>query len=386
MENIVAIVRGENDLDKIRCFNEVVEKSRFAEIIIEAWERSHKSKEKFKVIIKANMMCWLKKESLESLATDVPSVERLVEIIRELGFSNITVCEAQMVGATLLKGHDVINVARLAGYDPKGENETVRYELIDLSVKPINFTYLYWKKSRTGEWKTKKWRHKVGKRWRDADFRISFAKCKTHPHDFMTLGIKNIYGCFPSKWKALKYHYWREIEDVTARMVRNFPVSFSFVDAWIASDGECGHNEPSPRNLRTFFGGRDILAVDWIIFERAGLDPRRSQFLQQAFQQLHEGKPLQKPEYTVIEDTRLLFSQLCEWKNVDPKIIEKRDKLEEIPFLPWITWNFRLVSKFYNKRLFPPRNFLLRMVLLFLKSRTARFLSKTFKSIKKLFS
>ena len=37
----------------------------------------------------------------------------------------------------------------------------------------------------------------VGRTWRDADFRVSFAKNKTHTRAWYTLCIKNIYGALP---------------------------------------------------------------------------------------------------------------------------------------------------------------------------------------------
>ncbi|MFQ6088218.1 MAG: DUF362 domain-containing protein [Candidatus Methanofastidiosia archaeon] len=40
-------------------------------------------------------------------------------------------------------------------------------------------------------------RHFVGPTWRDADFRISFAKNKIHTSCYYTLTLKNIYGVTP---------------------------------------------------------------------------------------------------------------------------------------------------------------------------------------------
>jgi uncharacterized protein (DUF362 family) len=40
--------------------------------------------------------------------------------------------------------------------------------------------------------KIRKWKNEVGKGWKEADFRISFAKLKAHEHDWLTLAVKNV--------------------------------------------------------------------------------------------------------------------------------------------------------------------------------------------------
>ena len=170
----------------------------------------------------------------------------------------------------MLKNHNVAFIAEQIGYEPKG-----KYRIVDLTLESLPFGYIY----QDEKGRIRSWQDRVGKTWKEADFRVTFAKCKTHEHDWMTLGVKNIYGCFPSTNKTSKYHIRYEVRDVTARSLRNFPVHFSFVDAWLASDGFQGYKIAHPRELKMLFGGNDAIAVDMEIFRRAGLDPHRSRIL-----------------------------------------------------------------------------------------------------------
>ena len=53
--------------------------------------------------------------------------------------------------------------------------------------------------------------HPVSRVWREADFRISFAKNKTHSYAYYTLTLKNIYGALPLANKFKEYHCSRDI-------------------------------------------------------------------------------------------------------------------------------------------------------------------------------
>ena len=71
--------------------------------------------------------------------------------------------------------------------------------------------------------------HFVGPTWRDADFRISFAKNKTHTWAWYTLCLKNIYGVLPLQDKIREYHNKREIYYPTIDMMVAFPIHFGVI-------------------------------------------------------------------------------------------------------------------------------------------------------------
>lgn len=351
MDNVVGVLHG---TEKLACFDELLALTHFDDELLQAHEKSKKAKSDFKIIIKPNMMVYVNAKDHETIVTDKELVEHLVDHLIRLGFSKIFLCEAQNDVGRMLKNHNVAFVADKIGYKPDG-----RYKIVDLTLESEKFKYTY--KSKKG--KVRKWKDTVGKSWKDADFRISFAKCKTHEHDYMTLCVKNVYGCFPDPNKCCNYHIRNEIFDVTSRSLLNFPVHFSFMDAWIGSDGFQGYKIPSSQHLKMLFGGKGIVTVDMEIFKRAGLNPEKSRFLKEAVYQLYDGV---YPEYAVKGDTETQFNHLVPWNNVSEEIVEGINILEEI-YIAWAFINLKPAAKHIDYTVFPPKNFIYRFAVWVMK-------------------
>jgi uncharacterized protein (DUF362 family) len=175
--------------------------------------------------------------------------------------------------------------------------------------------------------------------------------------------VKNIYGCFPSTNKIIKYHVKLEVPEVTARSLRNFPVHFSFVDAWVGSDGFQGYKIANPKELKMLFGGNEAVAVDMEIFKRAGIEPGKSKILKKAAEQLYDGK---YPEYVVKGDLSSKFKDITEWENISDEIVEKIDVMEEV-YLNWGLINLKPIAEVVDFNLFPPKNIFYRCVILLSK-------------------
>ena len=117
--------------------------------------------------------------------TDPELIEHLVSRIWEQGYRNIGVAEARCTYGTFFTNREVSTVAQYIGLDgvsPSGG----KYRIIDLSLDTEEYQFA-----------GKLEKHSVNKEWKNADFRISFAKNKTHSYAFYTLTIKNIYGALP---------------------------------------------------------------------------------------------------------------------------------------------------------------------------------------------
>ena len=351
MENVVGVVRG---TDKIAAFRELLRLTGFEAVLLRRCEEAAKANEQLKVAIKPNLMVFVNSKGHEAVVTDRELVECLVDHILGLGFRDVSVCEAQNDVGRMLKNHNVSFVARQLGFQPGG-----RYRIVDLTLESEPCGYRY----RDASGRMRIWKDRVGRSWREADFRITFAKCKTHEHDWMTLGVKNVYGCFPRPDKVARYHIREEVPDVTARSLLNFPVHFSFVDGWIASDGFQGYKIPHPKELRMLFGGNDAVAVDMEIFRRAGLDPRKSHMLARAVEQLHGGA---YPGYVVKGDQRTMLKDLAPWENISDRTVEAIDVLEEI-YIAWGIINLEPAAVQIDYRMFPPRNLLYRIAVWFMK-------------------
>jgi hypothetical protein len=193
---------------------------------------------------------------------------------------------------------DVPTLAKYIGL--KGKN----YKIIDLSENTEEYDY-----GRTlGN-------HKFHPLWRDADFRISFAKNKTHSYAFYTLTIKNIYGALPMKNKFKEYHCNKKlgIYKPAIDFIEEFPIHFGLIDAYFSADGPFGiFADVEPNFTSTIIGGTDIVAVDWVGASKMGYDPMISEYMQLAVDRFG------KPKIRMIGD----HTTYTEWKNV-PKIISK---------------------------------------------------------------
>jgi uncharacterized protein (DUF362 family) len=355
MKTVVGVTRGN---DKFTAFDELLAITGFDSVLVETFKKSGKEKDAFAIVIKPNMMVFVNPVGHTAVVTDKELVEYLVDHIRIMGFTDISLCEAQHDVGRMLKNHNVEFVARQIGYAPRG-----RYSIVDLTLESRPYAYEY----RTREGHLKKWKDVVGVTWRDADFRISFAKCKTHEHDWMTLSVKNIYGCFPSPNKVEKYHMKSEVWTVTSYSIRNFPVHFAFVDAWTASDGFQGYKIPHPKELKMLFGGPNAVAVDMEIIKRAGLynekadsdkEKYRSHIINRSAQQLFDGV---YPVYEVKGDTNTRFSDIVKWKNISNVVVRDVNRWEEI-YIAWGLINLKVSAQGVDYDLFPPKNIFLRFV------------------------
>ncbi len=260
--------------DRFAALEEVLEKAGFWPHLEQAQRSSGKDVQDFMVVIKPNLM-FMYSEIDRSTFTDPSLVEHLIDRLRERGYRAIFVVEAQSAYGNYFEGRGVENVARVAGYQPKE-----RYTIVDLTEEMVPHTY----KAPLGE-------HFVGKTWRDADYRISFAKNKTHTWAWYTLTIKNVYGALPMQDKLAEYHYRREIYYPTIDACIDFPVHFGIVDAWESADGPFGiFADKEPNATHTMLAGSNLLAVDWVGATKMGIDPMRSRFMQLAVQAF--GKPM----------------------------------------------------------------------------------------------
>jgi uncharacterized protein (DUF362 family) len=290
----IAKVVAVKDPDKFLAMDKVIEKTGFFDTLNTSRKRSGKDKNEFSVIIKPNFMFMYSLKD-PSTYTDPELVEHLVSRIYKEGYRKIAVADARSTYGTFFTNREVESVARYIGLDgsgPGGEH----YKIIDLSLglEEHNFS---------GKLK----KHPVNKDWKEADFRISFAKNKTHCYAYYTLTLKNIYGALPKENKFKEYHCERDIFSTTIEFLKKFPVQFGFIDAYISADGPFGiFADKDPNHTETIIGGADLVAVDWVGAAKMGLDPEVSEYMSRAV------KAFGKPDINLLGD-RTLYP---DWVNV----------------------------------------------------------------------
>lgn len=295
-----AIVAAVKNPDKFKALDQIIQMTGFFNKLEAIKKQKGKNKEDFSIIIKPNFMFMYSLKD-RSTFTDPELVEHLVSRIWGKGYRNIAVAEARNTYGTFFTNRQVSTVANYIGLDGVCPGQE-KYRIIDLSLDTEEY-----------EFKGSLGKHCVNKDWKNADFRISFAKNKTHSYAYYTLTIKNIYGTLPKEDKFKEYHCERDIFSTTIEFLKHFPVHFGFIDAHISADGPFGiFADKDPNYTETIIGGEDLVAVDWIGAAKMGLDPMVSEYMQQAV------KAFGKPEIHMLGD-RTLYSN---WVNV-PDIVSK---------------------------------------------------------------
>ncbi len=262
----VATCKGD---DKFDILNEALRLAGFFNHLKASYKSSGKKKEDFSVVIKPNMMMFSHKEDPVATYTDIELVEHFITLVRDEGYENLTMVESQNVYGNWYQKRGVLHVAEVSGHKP----DQLGYEIVDLTEDMVQYRY-------TGRWLND---HFVGKAWRDADYRISFAKNKTHIYDFYTLTLKNIYGVAPMQDKMFEYHAKREWYGVTFDILRSFPVDFGIIDAFYSSDGLLGFKGTfKPKLTKMVIASPSLIATDIIGSKLMGLDPRSSMLMRLA--------------------------------------------------------------------------------------------------------
>jgi uncharacterized protein (DUF362 family) len=292
-----ATVAAIKDPDRFNALDRVLEETNFFSLLENARSNSGKTKDEFSIVIKPNFS-FMYSLSDVSTFTDPSLVEHLIDRIHEKGYTNVAVVEAQSTYTVFFTNRDVPTLARYIGL--RGG----RYKIIDLSENTEDHDY-----GRTLG------RHELHPAWRDAGFRISFAKNKTHSYAYYTLTIKNIYGALPRKNKFKEYHCNRELGIYVPAIdfIEEFPIHYGLIDAYFSADGPFGiFADTEPNFTSTIIGGDDIVAVDWVGASKMGYDPMISEYLQLAVERFG------KPAIRLIGD----HSPYSEWRNV-PEIVSK---------------------------------------------------------------
>ena len=306
----VYVVSGD---DKLDTFHRAIEQSAFVQHVLDHWQASGKPKEQYQIVVKPNIMTASVYEKKSPVYTDPGLVEELFRLLREEGFTRFTVVESQNVYNYAYTGRTVPAVAAMCGYSGTG------YEIVDLSEDTVEVDY----GGLLGH-------HPAGRAWLEGDYRISFAKNKTHWQCYYTACLKNVYGCLP-QWDKMRHYHGKtkrgeNIEFFQATILINdlLPAHFAFLDAWLSGDGLTGHvRDPHPNATRTFFASQNAYALDWVAGEKMRIDPKKNFVIQEALR--HWGE---------IEITRVGdMAPWKHWRNVRPIVITAFDTIEEFYWL-----------------------------------------------------
>ena len=110
---------------------------------------------------------------------------------------------------------------------------------------------------------------------------ISAAKLKTHSATSVTLGMKNMFGLLPDKFKG-KYHA-RGISKVVVDINSVVKPVLTVVDGFVGMEG-AGPVDGDPVRMDLIVAGKDVVAVDATCCRVMGFDPHNVKHVVRAFE------------------------------------------------------------------------------------------------------
>ena len=99
---------------------------------------------------------------------------------------------------------------------------------------------------------------------------INLPKIKTCAHTLVTLGIKNLYGCFTEAKKS-KYH--KKLDEILPFLAKTIRSDFIVVDGLTCMEGN-GPTVGNPRKMGVIVSGTDVVEVDSFCSKLMGFDPK----------------------------------------------------------------------------------------------------------------
>jgi uncharacterized protein (DUF362 family) len=100
---------------------------------------------------------------------------------------------------------------------------------------------------------------------------ISAAKLKTHVETGVTLGMKNMFGLLPDKFKG-KYHV-RGMDKVIIDINTVLKPTLTVIDGFVGMEGK-GPVHGEPVKMDTIIAGADVVATDATATRTMGIDPQ----------------------------------------------------------------------------------------------------------------
>ena len=249
--------------DKFRCLESSIEQAGLRQALELRLEETGSSADQLRVFVKPDLAFYFKPATT---VTDPELVERLVDWLYGAGYTNVTIGTARDSSGFWLENRDPLILADLAGYRFETAQQNA-YDFADLSEDRCD-----------GEFPSFSILHgsSLNAAWKNADFRISFAKGKTD-EEFVYAGTtQNLLGVLPLEDTELEYYHRLRPEDLCSELLQHTPVHFAIVDAFVANHGSAGSRAVLPLAVSTILSSTSVMLADWSFANKLGVDPYRS--------------------------------------------------------------------------------------------------------------
>lgn len=251
----VFVKQGTASDEKLRLFHQVLDEAGLKALLETRARQLGKAVSDLRVAVKANfMMGYHRKDT--SVITDPQLLNALAGFFRDAGCRDVAVIEARNLYEDFYKNRSVENVAKY--FNIASEN----YRLVDSTAEQVEHDYSRGLGQRT-----------IGRTWKEADFRVSFAKMCTHPVDVVYLTLNNIESVGGDCRTFIFAERQAHKETAVMMLLDEFPPHFALIDAYdSAADGLLGMMScPRAKAPHRFYAGRDALAVDMVAARHQGL-------------------------------------------------------------------------------------------------------------------
>lgn len=250
---------------------------------------------RFRIIIKPDLDFY---DPLISGGTDPTLVEHLIDLLHDRGFRMVAVGDGRNDPDAWLHNRDSLVVPELVGYRfATGMGRT--YDIVDLQSEPPEAAG---STSRTST--------PISKHWLEANYRINFAKNKTHEECTFALCAHNLAGLTTAEHANGRPGRWSPLE-VCLEVLRKAPPSFNIIDGYTSCHGGAGQRAPRPMETHVFIASTDALLADWAGAAKMSMDPHASPVNAKLLH--HIGLPAR---YEIDGD----LSPYPLWRNVHPLI------------------------------------------------------------------
>ena len=260
-------VAGSRSGEKCGLFQGLLEQCGLAHGLNDRAAQVGKRPGELRIVIKPSFMLGYAVKD-RSIVTDVDLLAELAEFLRERGYSNVVLVEAANIYDRFFANRSVKEVAAYFGM------ETCGIPIVSGSDDQVTHRYFRGMAQDT-----------ISRTWKEADFRISFGKMRSHPIEMAYLTIGNL------EWMGGRCDEYLFVERQAHReaalmmLLDAFPPDFALLDAYDhASDGLVGvmgcPRPPSPKRL---YAGQDALSVDLVAAGHMGVrEPEQTNILRAA--------------------------------------------------------------------------------------------------------
>ncbi len=252
----VHVLSSPSRSEKRKLFRRLLEDSQLGDAIEQRARFLDRPLHEMRVAVKPTFMLGYHRKD-PSPVTDPELVEDLALYLRELGCREVALIEGRSIYDRFFQNRAVHDVARYWGLT------STAYRVVDSADEQTPHAY------RRGMAQ-----YTIARTWRDADFRISFPKVRSHPIEMALLSIGNV------EWvggRCDEYLFLeRQADRATANMMLldEFPPHFAILDGFEnVPDGLVGvMGCRKPKHLRRFYAGADALAVDTVALRHLGFE------------------------------------------------------------------------------------------------------------------